>query len=75
MTFNSGTEKAKIAGSLFDPAKTYTLYVYVPALSNQPVATIPAGNPNAKGQLEFDSPFNGATLPTHTTAILELGES
>jgi len=74
ITFNSGTETAKISGSLLDPSDTYTLYVYVPSYSNQPVDTISAGSPNKKHVLEFTSPFSGATLPTNTAAILELGE-
>jgi hypothetical protein len=50
------------------------LYVYVPAVSNQPVATISVGKPNAKHQLVFASPFSGQTLPVGTAVILELGQ-
>jgi hypothetical protein len=73
--FDSGTEKAKISGSLLDSSKTYTLYVFVPAISSQPVDTIAAGSPNSKHQLEFDSPFQGASLPANTVADLELGQN
>jgi len=76
ITFNStGKEKVKVGGSLLNPADSYTLYVYVPALGNQPVATISVGQPNSKHQLIFDSPFNGETLPVGTAVVLELGQS
>ena len=75
ITFDSGTETAKVKGSLLIPADSYTLYVYVPAYSSQPIETIAAGNPSKKGVLEFTSPFSGATLPTNTAAVLELGQN
>jgi hypothetical protein len=75
ITFNSGTEKAKIEGSLLNPADSYTLYVFIPSISNQPLDTISAGSPTAKHVLEFTSPFNSVTLPVDTVAILELGQS
>jgi hypothetical protein len=73
IAFNSGTEKASISGTLLDPTKTYTLYVYVPAFSKDPVDTIAIGMPNSKHQLSFTSPFSGVTLPTNTTVDIELG--
>jgi hypothetical protein len=75
ISFNSGTDKAKIVGSILDPTKSYTLYVYIPLLSGQPVETLSLGSPNAQHELEFSSPFSGATLPTKTVAYLELGQS
>jgi hypothetical protein len=73
IAFNSGTEQAAISGTLLDPTKSYSLYVYVPAFSKDPVDTIAIGNPNSKHQLRFTSPFSGATLPTNTTVDIELG--
>jgi hypothetical protein len=70
VTFDSGTDKAKLSGSLLNPADTYTVYAYV---DGQLVESGSVGQPNAKHELVFDSLFNGATLPTNTTVILELG--
>jgi len=77
ISFNPGKAGAKLGSKTLNPANSYTLYGFVPAYyGNQPVFTIAAGHPNAKGVLKFNSPFyQGAQLPTGTAVDIELAQN
>lgn len=73
VAFNSGSVKGEIASSELVPADTYEVNVYEDGFL---VIQIPAGSPNAKGQLKFASPFDeGPTVPANATIGFELVQS
>jgi hypothetical protein len=75
VTFNSGTATGSFSSSALSPAKTYTLYVYIPALAgNTPYATQSLGSPSGS-TISFTSPISGITIPVGVSVVLELGQN
>jgi hypothetical protein len=75
VTFNSGTASGTFASTALSPTKSYTLYVYIPALAgNTPYATQSLGSPSA-GSISFTSPISGITVPVGVNVVLELSSN